>query len=205
MLVDSALIILSEFLVVFAMLGVMFWMDWQLTTVSLAVLPLMTLTAFRFSHELREAVRLQRQRDGRMASLLSEVLHAITVVQAFGRQTHEDERFADFNKRSLKQGLRAVRLEAGLERTVEVLVAIGTGGVVWFGVRRGLQGDLTPRGLPVVTGYPASMYKPLPRLAPPTPPPSQATVGGGRVGHLPAIEGRGEGTKGAPPPPPFAG
>src|SRR2546422_464329 len=114
MLVESALIILSEFLVVFAMLGVMFWMDWQLTTVSLAVLPLMTLTAFRFSHELREAVRLQRQRDGRMASLLSEVLHAITVVQAFGRQTHEDERFADFNKRSLKQGLRAVRPEAGL-------------------------------------------------------------------------------------------
>src|SRR5256885_300000 len=95
MLVDSALIILSEFLVVFAMLGVMFWMDWQLTTVSLAVLPLMTLTAFRFSHELREAVRLQRQRDGRMASLLSEGLHAITVVPAFGRQTHEDERVAD--------------------------------------------------------------------------------------------------------------
>src|SRR5439155_106986 len=53
MLVESALIILSEFLVVFAMLGVMFWMDWQLTTVSLAVLPLMTLTAFRFSPELR--------------------------------------------------------------------------------------------------------------------------------------------------------
>src|SRR3989441_5125175 len=174
MLVESALIILSEFLVVFAMLGVMFWMDWQLTTVSLAVLPLMTLTAFRFSHELREAVRLQRQRDCRMASLLSEVLHAITVVQGFGRQTHEDERFADFNKRSLKQGLRAVRLEAGLERTVEVLVAIGTGGVVWFGVRRGLEGYLTPRGLPVFTGYPASMYKPLPRGGPPPAPPPQA-------------------------------
>jgi len=117
----------------------MFYMDWRLTTVSLAVLPLMTLTAFRFSHELGEAVRLQRQRDGRMASLLSEVLHAITVVQAFGRQAHEDDRFADFNKRSLKLGLRAVRLEAGLERTVEVLVAIGTGGVVWFGVRQVLE------------------------------------------------------------------
>src|SRR3989441_7262908 len=169
MLVESALIILSEFLVVFAMLGVMFWMDWQLTTVSLAVLPLMTLTAFRFSHELREAVRLQRQRDGRMASLLSEVLHAITVVQAFGRQTHEDERFADFNRRSLKQGLRAVRLEAGLERTVEVLVAIGTGGALWFRVRRRLDRHLTPGGLLVFTRYPARMYQPLPRVARPTP------------------------------------
>jgi ATP-binding cassette, subfamily B, bacterial len=199
MLVDSALIILSEFLVVFAMLGVMFYMDWQLTTVSLAVLPLMTLTAFRFSHELREAVRLQRQRDGRMASLLSEVLHAITVVQAFGRESHEDERFADFNKRSLKQGLRAVRLEAGLERTVEVLVAIGTGGVVWFGVRRVLEGYLTPGDLLVFTGYLASMYKPLRRVARLTARLSKATVCGERVADILAIEERVKEHKGARP------
>ncbi|PYN81321.1 MAG: hypothetical protein DMD97_02420, partial [Candidatus Rokuibacteriota bacterium] len=205
MLVESALIILSEFLVVFAMLGVMFWMDWQLTTVSLAVLPLMTLTAFRFSHELREAVRLQRQRDGRMASLLSEVLHAITVVQAFGRQTHEDERFADFNKRSLKQGLRAVRLEAGLERTVEVLVAIGTGGVVWFGVRRVLEGYLTPGDLLVFTGYLASMYKPLRRVARLTARLSKATVCGERVADILAIEERVKEHKSARPAPAFAG
>jgi len=205
MLVDSALIILSEFLVVFAMLGVMFYMDWQLTTVSLAVIPLMTLTAFRFSHELREAVRLQRQRDGRMASLLSEVLHAITVVQAFGRQAHEDERFGEFNKRSLKLGLRAVRLEAGLERTVEVLVAIGTGGVVWFGVRRVLEGYLTPGDLLVFTGYLTGMYKPLRRVARLTARLSKATVCGERVADILAIDERVKEHKGAPLAPAFAG
>src|SRR5262245_19345152 len=205
MLVDSTLIILSEVLVVFGMLGVMFVMDWQLTMASLAVLPLMTLTAFRFSHELREAVRLQRQRDGRMASLLSEVLHAITVVQAFGRQAHEDDRFADFNKRSLKLGLRAVRLEAGLERTVEVLVAIGTGAVVWFGVRRVLEGYITPGDLLVFTGYLASMYKPLRRVARLTARLSKATVCGERVADILAIEERVKEHKGARPAPPFSG
>src|SRR5260370_38780790 len=86
------------------------------------------------------------------------------VVQAFGREEHEDRRFAEFNKRSLKQGLRAVRLEAGLERVVEVLVAIGTAGVVWFGVRRVLAGYLTPGDLLVFTGYLGSLYRP-PRRA----------------------------------------
>src|SRR6266566_609252 len=152
MLVESALIILSEFLVVFAMLGVMFWMDWQLTTVSLAVLPLMTLTAFRFS-----------------------------------------------------QGLRAVRLEAGLERTVEVLVAIGTGGVVWFGVRRVLEGYLTPGDLLVFTGYLASMYKPLRRVARLTARLSKATVCGERVADILAIEERVKEHKDARPAPAFAG
>src|SRR5262249_36333808 len=165
MLVDSALIILSDFIVVFAMVGVMFYLDWQLTTVCLTVLPLMTLTAFRFSHGLREAVRRQRQRDGRMASQLGEVLHAIMVVQAFGRESYEDSRFAEFNKRSLKEGMRTVRLEAGLERIVEILVATGTAGVVWFGVRRVLDGYLTPGDLLVFNGYVAGMYKPLRRIA----------------------------------------
>src|SRR5213593_2332987 len=205
MLVESALIILSEFLVVFAMLGVMFWMDWQLTTVSLAVLPLMTVTAFRFSHELREAVRLQRQRDGRMASLLSEVLHAIMVVQAFGREEYEDRRFAEFNKRSLKQGLRAVRLEAGMERVVEVLVAIGTAGVVWFGVRRVLTGYLTPGDLLVFTGYLGSLYRPLRRVARVTTRLSKATVCGERVADILAIQERVRERKSARVAPAFEG
>src|SRR5438552_4272820 len=205
MLVDSVLIILGEFLVVFAMVGVMFYLDWQLTMVSLAVLPLMILATFRFSHELRDAVRLQRQRDGRMASLLSEVLHAIMVVQAFGREDHEDERFADFNKRSLKQGLRAVRLEAGLERTVEVLVAIGTGGVVWFGVRRVLTGYLTPGDLLVFTGYLGSLYRPLRRVARVTTRLSKATVCGERVADILAIQERVKEHKDARPAPAFAG
>src|SRR5262249_39127925 len=114
-----------------------------------------------------------------------------------GRQAHEDDRFADFNKRSLKLGLRAVRLEAGLERTVEVLVAIGTGGVVWFGVRQVLEGYITPGDLLVFTGYLASMYKPLRRVARLTARLSKATVCGERVADILAIEERVKEHKGA--------
>lgn len=205
MLVDSVLVILSDFLVVFAMIGVMFWIDWRLTMVALAVVPLMSLTAFRFSHELREAVRKQRQRDGRMASLLSEVLHAIMVVQAFGRQGYEDERFADFNRRSLRQGMRAVRLEAGLERVVEVLVAFGTAGVLWFGVRRTVSGTLTPGDLLVFTGYLNQMYKPLRRVARLTTRLSKATVCGERVASVLGVGERIKDRRGARPAPSFAG
>ena len=205
MLVDSAIILLSDFFVVFAMLGVMFWMDWQLTMVSLAVLPLMTLAAFGFAHGLREAVRRQRQRDGRMASLLGEVLHAIMVVQAFGREGHEDARFAEFNQRSLKEGLRTVRLEAGFERMVEILVATGTAGVVLFGVRRVLQGYLTPGDLLVFNGYVAGMYKPLRRVANLTTRLSKATVCGERVADILAKQERVKERRDAHPAPPFRG
>jgi ABC-type multidrug transport system fused ATPase/permease subunit len=205
MLVDSTLIILSDFIVLFAMVGVMLYLDWRLTTVSLAVLPLMTLTAFRFSHGIREAVRKQRQRDGRMASILSEVLHGIMLVQAFGRERHEDERFAGFNRRNLRSGLRAVRLEAGLDRTVEILVATGTAGVIWFGVRRVLQGYITPGDLLVFTGYLASMYRPLRRMARLTARLSKATVCGERIYDILAVKERVKQKKSAYPAPAFKG
>src|SRR5262245_12406916 len=205
MLVDSALIILSDFVVVIAMLGVMLWIDWQLTMVSLAVVPLMTVTAFGFAHQLREAIRRQRQKDGRMAAVLGEVLHAIMVVQAFGRESFEDARFAGSNRKSLQQGLRTVKLEAGLERIVEILVAIGTAGVVWFGVRRVLQGYITPGDMLVFTGYVAAMYKPLRRLANLTTRLSKATVCGERVAEVLSIQERVKERRDAKPCPPLRG
>jgi len=205
MLVDSALIVLSDFVVVIAMIGVMLWIDWKLTMVSLAVVPLMALTAFSFAHQLREAIRRQRQKDGRMAAVLGEVLHAIMVVQAFGREAFEDERFAGSNRKSLKQGLRTVKLEAGLERIVEILVAVGTSGVIWFGVRRVLQGYITPGDLLVFTGYVAAMYKPLRRLANLTTRLSKATVCGERVAEVLSNQDRVKERHDAKPCPPLAG
>src|SRR5205085_1137140 len=90
---------------------------------------------------------------------------AISVVQAFAREAYEEERFSKQHEADLKAALRATWLEANLVRSVEIIVAIGTGAVLWFGVARVLDGILTPGDLLVFTAYLASAYKPLRRLA----------------------------------------
>lgn len=165
MLVDATLIVFTEFLVLIGMVGVMLFMDWQLTMISLSVIPLLGLAVFRISGQLRVAVRQQRRREGRMAALFGEMLQAIQVIQVFGREAYEAERFSGPNRRTLSQGRRTVRLEAQLERVAEVLIAVGTGAVLWFGVRRVLLGILTPGDLLVFTAYLTGMYRPLRRIA----------------------------------------
>ncbi len=181
MLVDATLIITTEFLVLLAMVGVMFYLDWQLTMVSLAVIPLLGLAVFRISGELRNAVRQQRKKEGRMAAIVGEMLQAIAVIQVFGREAHEEERFGRANRKTLRQGKRTVRLEAGLDRVAEALIAVGTGGVLWFGVSRVLAGVLTPGDLLVFTSYLAATYRPLRRIAQITGRLSKATVCAERV------------------------
>ncbi len=165
MLVDAVLILLTEFLVLAAMMTVMLILDWQLTIISLSIFPLLALAVFQVSGELRGAVRKQRKREGQVATHFGEMLQSVNVIQAFSRESLEDERFRGSNRKSMNQGLRTVRLEANLQRIAEALIALGTGAVLYFGVDRVLMGILTPGDLVVFTSYLSAMYRPLRRIA----------------------------------------
>ncbi len=181
MLVDATMIVFTEFLVLVAMIAVMLYLDWQLTLLSLAILPLLAASVFQISDSLRSSVRKQRKREGRVANGFGEMLQSIAVIQSFGRESEEEERFGGLNRRNLREGLQTVRLEANLERISESLIAVGTGFVLWFGVARVLDGLLTPGDLVVFTAYLGSMYRPLRRIARVTGRVSKATVSAERV------------------------
>lgn len=205
MLVDSVLVLSTEFLVLVAMVGVMAYMDWQLTLISLAILPLLSVSVFHVSTELRGAVRENRKKEGRMASIIGEMLQGIAVIQVFGREAQEDERFAGSNRSTLRQGKRTVRLEANLERVAEALIAVGTGCVLYFGVSRVLDGLLTPGDLLVFSSYLAQMYRPLRRISFVSARLSKGTICAERVFSVLRVEDRVKVRRDARPAPRFAG
>jgi ABC-type multidrug transport system fused ATPase/permease subunit len=183
-LVDSLLRGLAELLLLAIMASIMLVMDWRLALLSLALLPLLVLTMFRFSGEIRNAARRQRRNEGRMASMVSETLEGIVVIQAFGHEGHQDERFKGTSRMSLKAGLKTTRLEASMARSVEILLAAGLASVLWYGVHRVLAGALTPGDLLVFTSYVHSTYRPLRRLGRISSRLSKATVCAERLGEV---------------------
>jgi ATP-binding cassette subfamily B protein/subfamily B ATP-binding cassette protein MsbA len=205
MIVDAVVIIATDGLVLVTMVAVMFYMDWQLTMISLAVLPLLAVAVFRISHDLRGAVRKQRKREGRVASLVGEMLQSVAVIQVFGREDFEDEKFASSNRSNLRQGLRTVKLEAKLERVAEIIIALGTGTVLWFGVARVLSGILTPGDLLVFTAYLSGMYRPLRRISRVTGRVSKATACSERVFAVLRCDEKIKVRRDAPVPPRFRG
>ena len=82
------------------------------------------------------------------------------------------------------------RLEASLERMSEIMIAIGTGLVLWFGTERVMTGILTPGDLLVFTSYLAAMYKPLRKIAQVVTRVSKAKVCAERVFALLAVDER---------------
>ncbi len=184
MLIDALLLAFSEGLVLVAMVTVMAFMNWRLTLVALVVLPGIALTAVSFSVRIREAARRQRKKEGRVAALVSEMLGSIHLIQAFGRERHQEKAFGRGNRRSLKAGLRTTRLEAAMSRSVEVILAAGTAGVLWFGVLQVKAGALSPGDLLVFVSYLGSSYRPLRKLARVSSRLSKAVVCGERVAEV---------------------
>jgi ATP-binding cassette subfamily B protein len=147
------------------MIVVMAWLSPLLTLVALSVLPLFLLAVLRYSGRLKEVTQRQRAKEGAVATVISETLGSIAVVQGFARGDLEDERLARANRSSLRAGLRATRLEEAMARLVEVLAALGTCAVLGVGAWLALRGDLTAGTLVVFISYTRSLFKPLRGIA----------------------------------------
>lgn len=162
----TALLPLTGNLVTFVgMFGVMLWLDWRLALVTLVALPLFLLTNVRLSRRITKVSRAQRAQEGELASVAAESLGAITVVQAYSLEPELQASFGATNRRSLKDGVKAKKLAARLERTTDLFIAVGTGLVLVLGARQVLSGRITPGELVVFLTYLKSGFKPMRDLA----------------------------------------
>ena len=159
--ITAALPLLANLLILLGMIVVMFWLQWQLALLVMATAPLYWLLTVRIGRRLQEVSRTQRQREGAMAGTAAESLLAIHVVQALGLENVFARTFASENTRSLKDGVKATRLTASLERTVDVLIALATALVLWYGARLVLSGDLSPGDLLVFLAYLKTAFRPV--------------------------------------------
>ncbi|MGH9159177.1 MAG: ABC transporter ATP-binding protein, partial [Vicinamibacteraceae bacterium] len=127
--------LVANVLILGGMLTMMFVMEWRLALMAVVVLPGFWLFTGRLGRRIGEASRVQRQREGALAATAAESVAAIKVVKALSLESAFARSFTSDNHRSLADGVRVKRLSAGLERTVDLLVAVATALVLWYGAR----------------------------------------------------------------------
>jgi ATP-binding cassette subfamily B protein len=168
-------------LTLISMLTVIAVMDWQLALVVGVVFPLFSLISRRLTRKIVHISRSQRNADGALASLATESLSSMTVVQTYSLEDRMQRRFSSSNQRSLTDGVQAKKLSAGLERKTDVLVGIATGLVLFVGANRVLSGQLTPGELTVFLTYLKTAFKPLRDIAKYTGRLAKAAASGERI------------------------
>lgn len=161
MAVTALMPLIASVLLLVAMIGLMSWINWQLTLVVLLTIPLYWLPTVQLSKRIQNVSRDQRKREGAMASTAAESIGAIHVVQALSLEGKFTELFAGQNKKSLKEGVKAKRLAVRLESMVQIMIAISTALVLWFGTQQVLNNALSAGELIVFLSYLKAMFKPM--------------------------------------------
>lgn len=155
----------GELAVLIGMTTVMLLMDWGLALVALTALPAIAILLRMYQAPMKQAMRTQRERESHLASLAHEVLGAVRLVQSHGREDYETDRFRTQNKRTLRTGMRAARLEAKLRWFSEVTVVIVSAAVLSIATRRVLTGALSPGEMLVFVTYLRAFNRPLRRIS----------------------------------------
>src|SRR5207302_509260 len=143
------------------MFAIMFALNWKVGLIPLATMPFLCFSLFHLYRKTKVSVKKQKRQEGRVASRMTEVLSAIPLVQAFGREKYEEEKFDAVTAETLQESIRIARLEAAATRSSQIITALGTAAAVLFGALQVLHDKMLPGELVLVVAYLNNLYKPL--------------------------------------------
>jgi len=183
----------------------MFWLNWRFTLIALSVAPVLFAVVFTYTRRIKKASRAVRKKEGEITSVVEEVFSSIRVVKAFAREDYEVRRLQKEGLENIEIALRARALKAKLTPIVDIIIAVGTCLVLWFGARLVLGGTLESGTLVVFILYLSKMYKPMQELSKMTDSYTKAAVGYERIEEILENEKEIKDTSGAIHAPHFKG
>ena len=143
---------------------IMLRLDWQLTLVSLGIVPLVVGAIYLFAHRIRrESTSIQEQESAVLAQA-QEGLSSIRMVHAFGREEFEVRQFQQQARQSLQANLRLTLTNVNSALVISTLMVVGTAVMYYIGTLHVLSGTLTLGSLLVFSAYLLMLYQPLESL-----------------------------------------
>ncbi|MGB3588618.1 MAG: ABC transporter ATP-binding protein [Tunicatimonas sp.] len=157
--------IIGDILQIVVILGVMFYIDWELTLVSLSTLPLLILSTYVFKEKVKVAFNEVRNAVSNLNSFVQEHITGMSIVQIFSSEQREYERFREINDEHKQAHLRSVMYYSIYFPVAEIIQATGIGLLVWYGARGVLHEEVTIGVLIAFIMYINMFFRPIRQIA----------------------------------------
>ena len=143
----------SDLLQVLFILIYMFILDWRLSLVSLSTIPLMLLATYIFKEKIKVAFNDVRNAVANLNSFVQEHITGMNIVQIFGSEKREFEKFNEINKDHLNSNLRSVLYYSVYFPVAEIIAAMGIGLLVWYGSKSVFHQEQTGITIGTLTAF----------------------------------------------------
>src|SRR2546421_3531917 len=143
---------------------IMLRLDWQLTLVSLGIVPLVVGAIYLFAHRIRRESTSIQEHESAVLAQAQEGLSSIRMVHAFGREEFEVRQFQQQARQSLQANLRLTLTNVNSALVISTLMVVGTAVMYYIGTLHVLAGTLSLGSLLVFSAYLLMLYQPLESL-----------------------------------------
>lgn len=161
LLSDGIVNMVGDLFRIFFILAFMLMMSWELTIVSILVLPILFYSTFWFKSKVRVAFLNVRDQIARLNSFVQEHINGMIVVQLFNREKKEQERFRKINSDHKRAHLDTIFYFSIFWPVVEVLASLAMALVVWYGGARALMDQITFGVLLAFIQYVRQFFNPI--------------------------------------------
>jgi ATP-binding cassette subfamily B multidrug efflux pump len=138
---------------------------WQLALICFLMLPLIFLTTSYFSRLARDVFRELRVKIAQINTRLQETIDGISVIQLFLQEVKNYKRFRSLNHQNYLTEMRQVNIFAVFMPVIELLGAITTALIIWYGGARVLAQDLSLGALVAFISYMKMFFRPIRDIA----------------------------------------
>jgi len=141
--VQGVITLISDVLTLIGIVAIMLLLSVPMTLATFSVIPPLILLIFVFQSRLRKAYRATRRKIAVVTSRLEQSISGIKEIQSFTREQDAIKDFRQANVENLQANVQAGKLFALLMPIVQIIGAIGTGVVLWFGGMSTISGSIT--------------------------------------------------------------
>jgi ABC-type multidrug transport system fused ATPase/permease subunit len=140
---------------------VLFFFEWRLALIVLAITPLLVVLAYRYSHVSHPTLRDVQQRLADVATVAEENIVGVHVVKAFAQEPAEERKFGERNERVFEQTVRANRQRATYVPLISFVPMLAQAAVLLLGARMVARGSLSPGSFVAFNLYLGMLVMPL--------------------------------------------
>jgi ATP-binding cassette subfamily B multidrug efflux pump len=136
---DGLIPIIADLLSIIAVLIFMFWVDWRLTFISLASFPILLVATYFFKESVNKSFIRVRNAVANLNAFVQEHITGMAIVQAFAAEDKEFKKFKSINKEHRNANINAIFAYSVFFPVVEIVLAVGTGLMVWWAATHALD------------------------------------------------------------------
>ncbi len=162
---DGIVSIAADLLTIIAIVSIMCYTDWKLTLICLSVFPLLLIATYFFKESVKKSFQRVRNAVASLNAFVQEHLTGMYIVQAFAAEAKEKEKFDIINKEHKAANIKAIFAYSIFFPIVEIILAISTGLLVWYGAAKMLNMEITQGVIIAFIMYLNLLFRPLRMLA----------------------------------------